>query len=38
MFDITEQFLIELINFIPYLIPLILVFNLLCDMLFGRNG
>lgn len=38
MIDITIQFLLQVINIIPYLIPLILVLNLCSDMLFGRNG
>lgn len=38
MFDITKEFLLQTIEFLPYLIPLILVFNLCSDLLFGKNG
>lgn len=35
MFEIVETFLIELINYVPFLIVFILVMNLICDLLFG---
>lgn len=38
MIDITIQFLLQVIDMLPYLIPIILILNLCCDMLFGRNG
>lgn len=37
MIDITIQFLLQLIDILPYLIPIILILNLCCDMLFGRG-
>lgn len=36
MFEVAEIFLIEFINWLPFLIPLILIINLCSDMLFGR--
>lgn len=37
MFEIVETFLIQFINWLPFLIPFILIINLASDMLFGRN-
>lgn len=37
MWEIAEQNLIQFINMLPYLIPFVLVMNMVCDMLFGRN-
>ena len=37
MIDITIQFLLQTIDTLPFLIPLILVFNLVCRLLFD-NG
>lgn len=37
MIDITIQFLLQLIDILPYLIPIILILNICCDMLFGRG-
>ena len=37
MFDVVSVFLIQLINIMPYIIPLILIMNLCCDMLFGKG-
>lgn len=38
MIDITVQFLLQVIDMLPYLIPIILILNLCCAMLFGNNG
>lgn len=38
MIDIATEFLIDIINALPFLIPLILVFNLISNLLFGKNG
>lgn len=35
MFEVAEQFLIELINCMPVLIPFILIMNLIYEMLWG---
>lgn len=35
MFDVAETFLIQLINMLPYLIPLILIINLCASLLWG---
>lgn len=35
MFEVIETFLFGFINMTPYLIPLILVFNLISDLLWG---
>lgn len=35
MFDVTETFLIQLINIMPFMIPFILIMNLVCSMLWG---
>ena len=36
MIEITYTFLTELINFLPILIPLILILNLASELLFGK--
>lgn len=36
MFDVAIQFMIELVNIMPIVIVIILVFNLISDLLFGR--
>lgn len=36
MIDITIQFLLQTIDIIPYLIPLVLVINLCSDLIFGK--
>lgn len=35
MFDIVENLLVQLINYMPFLICLILIMNLICSMLWG---
>ena len=35
MFDVVESFLIQLIGIMPFIIPFILIMNLVCDMLWG---
>ena len=35
MFDVVETFLIQFINILPFLIPFILIMNLINDLLFG---
>ena len=35
MFEVAETFLIQFINIIPFLIPFILIMNLICSMLWG---
>ena len=35
MFDVVEIFLIQFINILPFLIPFILIMNLICSLLFG---
>lgn len=35
MFDVAIQFMIQFINFLPTLIPLILILNLCSSMLWG---
>lgn len=35
MFEIVEQFLIQFINILPFLIPFILIINLCSSMLWG---
>lgn len=37
MFDVAEQFLIQLIDFLPYLIGLYLIFDFIGSLLFGRK-
>lgn len=36
MFDVAIQFMIEFVNIMPIGIVIILVFNLVSDLLFGR--
>lgn len=38
MFDVVSTFLIQLINIMPYVIPLILIMNLCSDLLFGGRN
>ena len=38
MIDITTEFLIDIINALPFLIPFVLVMNLISSLLFGKNG
>lgn len=38
MFDCAIQLMIELVDWLPYLIPIILVFNLSADLLFGGKN
>lgn len=35
MFEVAETFLIQLINILPFLIPFILIMNLVSSMLWG---
>lgn len=35
MFDVVETFMIQFINILPFLIPFILIMNLVCSMLWG---
>lgn len=35
MFDVTETFLVQLVNIMPFMIPFILIMNLVCSMLWG---
>lgn len=35
MFEVVEVFLIQFIEILPFLIPFILIMNLVCRMLFG---
>lgn len=35
MFEVTETLLIQLVNTMPFLIPFILIMNLVFDMLWG---
>lgn len=35
MFDVVETFLIQFINILPFIIPFILVMNLVSSMLWG---
>lgn len=37
MFDCAIQLMIEFAEWLPYLIPIILVLNLAADLLFGGN-
>lgn len=37
MFEVSEIFLIQLINIMPFLIPFILIMNLVCYLLWGGN-
>lgn len=35
MFEVVETFLIQFINILPFVIPFILIMNLVCSMLWG---
>lgn len=35
MFEVVETFLIQFINILPFIIPFVLIMNLVCDLLFG---
>lgn len=35
MFDVVETFLIQFINIIPFIIPFILIMNIVSSMLWG---
>lgn len=35
MFEVVETFLIQFINWLPFLIPFILVMNLVCNLIWG---
>lgn len=35
MFDISANLLIDLVRTIPYFVPIILVFNIISDLLWG---
>lgn len=37
MIDIIETLLIQLISILPFLIPFVLVMNLICSMLFDKR-
>lgn len=37
MFEVVETFLIQFINILPYIIPLILIMNLVSSMLWGER-
>lgn len=37
MFEVSEIFLIQLVNIMPFLIPFILIMNLVCYLLWGGN-
>lgn len=37
MFDVVETLLIQLIQIMPFIIPFILVMNLICSLLFDRR-
>ena len=37
MFDVVESFLIQFIGIMPFLIPFILIMNLICSMLFDKR-
>ena len=37
MFDITIQMLVQLVGLIPYIIALILIFDLMGSLLFGKK-
>ena len=37
MFEVAETFLIDLINCMPVLIPLVLIMNLIYEMLWGEK-
>lgn len=35
MFEVTETLLVQLVNIMPFLIPFILIMNLVYEMLWG---
>lgn len=35
MFEVTETFLVQFINILPFIIPFILIMNLIYEMLWG---
>jgi len=35
MFDVVTTFMVQLINILPFIIPLILIMNLCSDLLWG---
>lgn len=35
MFDVVETFIVQFINILPFLIPFILIMNLVSSMLWG---
>lgn len=35
MFDVVETFLVQFVQWLPFLIPFVLIMNLICNMLFG---
>lgn len=35
MFEVVEVFLVQFINILPFVIPLVLVMNLIYEMLWG---
>lgn len=35
MFEVVETFLVQFINIMPFIIPFILIMNLICYMLWG---
>lgn len=37
MFDVVETFLVQFVNLLPFLIPFVLIMNLISDLLFGRG-
>lgn len=37
MFDVVETLLVQLIGIMPFIIPFILVMNLICSMLFDKR-
>lgn len=37
MIEIIETLLIQLISILPFLIPFVLIMNLICSMLFDRK-
>lgn len=38
MFEVVETFMVQFIDLLPVLIPLILIINLACDLLFGGRS
>lgn len=37
MFEVVETFLVQFINILPFLIPFILIMNLIQSLIFGGN-